>query len=229
MDFITNKKGNRFLAHNGFVYKLNKTAQYTYWKCIRNDREKCMGRLIVEGNKVTEKNVHNHVQETAPPIIDPSTTTPVYIKEEHISDSETCNGFNEDFPVDILNSINEPSRLSSTERLPTSTYTHFPVHTLASSSSAAVPPVSTRTSTPDTVANEEVRRGTKRKEREEMTESFASGTGTVKKEADNVGTFCSYIKAELTKMPEPDAEELLEEILLVLVKKKKEIRGRLQK
>lgn len=73
MDFITNKKGNRFLAHNGFVYKLNKTAQYTYWKCIRNDREKCMGRLIVEGNKVTEKNVHNHVQETAPPIIDPST------------------------------------------------------------------------------------------------------------------------------------------------------------
>ncbi|GLV34012.1 hypothetical protein CBL_11105 [Carabus blaptoides fortunei] len=179
-----------------------------------------MGRLIVEGNKVTEKNAHNHVQETAPPIIDPSTTTPVYIKEEHISDSETCNGFNEDFPADILN--------STTERVPTSTYTHFPVHTLASSSSAAVPPVSTRASTPETVANEDVRRGTKRKERtEDMTETFT--TGTVKKEADNVGTFCSYIKAELTKMPEPDAEELLEEILLVLVKKKKEIRGRLQK
>lgn len=59
--FIRSQRGAPLILHSNFVYRCERKIQSkTYWLCIRYKRDKCNGRLIIKGNRITKETTHSH-------------------------------------------------------------------------------------------------------------------------------------------------------------------------
>lgn len=59
--FIRSQRGAPLIVYSNFVFRCERKIQAkTYWLCIRYKRDKCNGRLILDGNRIAKETNHVH-------------------------------------------------------------------------------------------------------------------------------------------------------------------------